>query len=43
VDVFLTDAAGNNVAILTQAPAADYVRQEKLFDRLRASVVPRAG
>jgi hypothetical protein len=38
-----TDAAGNNVAILTQAPASAYPRQAALFDRLRASLAPRAG
>jgi hypothetical protein len=41
VDVFLTDAAGNGVAILTQAPAAEWNRHAGLFERLRASLVLR--
>jgi hypothetical protein len=43
VDVFLTDAAGNGVAILTQAPAAEWSRRTALFERLRASLVLRAA
>jgi hypothetical protein len=42
VDVFLTDAAGNGVAILTQAPASEWRRHAPLFERLRASLALRA-
>jgi hypothetical protein len=42
VDVFLTDARGNHVAVLTQAPAASHEAYEPLLDRLRASFDPLA-
>lgn len=41
VDVFLTDGGRNRIAVLTQAPAADFERYAPLFERLRASLVPR--
>ena len=41
VDVFLTDARRNRIAVLTQAPAGDFQRLAPLFSRLRASLVPR--
>jgi hypothetical protein len=42
VDVFLTDGGKNRIAVLTQAPHAEFERYEALFARLRASLVPRA-
>jgi hypothetical protein len=41
VDVFLTDGGRNRIAVLTQAPHSDFGRYEQLFERLRASLVPR--
>ena len=42
VDVFLTDDGRNRIAVLTQAPASSFQRYAPLFERLRASLVPRA-
>lgn len=42
VDVFLTDARGNRIAVLTQAPAARHEAYTPLLQRLRASFVPLA-
>jgi hypothetical protein len=42
VDVFLTDARGDHVAVLTQAPAATHEAYTPLLDRLRASFDPLA-
>jgi hypothetical protein len=42
VDVFLTDDARNRIAVLTQAPASSFGTYAPLFERLRASLVPRA-
>jgi hypothetical protein len=42
VDVFLTDDGSNRIAVLTQAPASAFARYAPLFERLRASLVPRA-
>lgn len=42
VDVFLTDADGDRIAVLTQAPASEFARHARLFDLLRTSLVPRA-
>jgi hypothetical protein len=43
VDVFLADGEGNVIAILTQAPAGVFPQWERLFDRLRGSLAPRAA
>jgi hypothetical protein len=42
VDVFLTDDGRNRIAVLTQAPASAFGRYAPLFERLRASLIPRA-
>ena len=42
VDVFLTDARGNRIAVLTQAPAARHEAYTPLLERLRASFAPLA-
>ena len=42
VDVFLTDADGNRVAVLTQAPAEKHRAYMPLLERLRASFAPLA-
>ncbi len=42
VDLFLTDTRRNRIAVLTQAPDAEFEQYAKLFERLRASLVPRA-
>ena len=42
VDVFLTDANRNRVAVLTQAPAEKHDAYMSLLERLRASFVPLA-
>ena len=42
VDVFLTDARANRVAVLTQAPASRHEAYTPLLERLRASFVPLA-
>lgn len=41
VDVFLTDDGRNRIAVLTQAPASSFASYALLFERLRASLVPR--
>jgi hypothetical protein len=43
VDVFITDAQGHGFAILTQAPSSEYRARAPLFERLRSSLLPRAG
>jgi hypothetical protein len=42
VDVFLTDDDRNRIAVLTQAPAPSFASYAPLFERLRASLVPRS-
>ena len=42
VDVFLTDADGDRIAVLTQAPASEFAKHARLFELLRTSLVPRA-
>lgn len=42
VDVFLTDTRRNRIAVLTQAPDAEFEQYARLFERLRASLVPLA-
>lgn len=41
VDVFLTDGGSNRIAVLTQAPEAEFARYSRLFERLRASLMPK--
>ena len=40
---FLTDAEGNGFAILAQAPAGKFRDHAPFFERLLASLLPRAG
>ena len=42
VDFFLTDADGDRIAVLAQAPASEFAKHARLFDLLRTSLVPRA-